>query len=634
MLEAIRERTKGWLAKVILALITVPFALFGIDQYLQGAGSNVPIAKVDGEVITVQEFGTALQNLRNRLQSEGQTDLSILERPELRQSVLDKLINDKLLYTEVRRANFNISDDQLSQYITSMPEFADAGGKFSEETYYQLLTQNRLTIKGFEEMIRQDLKAQQAREGFASLAYIPDSLADQTLKVELQEREVSVAEIKTSDFLAEVVVEPAQVAEYYEKNKERFQIPEQVQLEFVLMSANTLLPKMQVSEEEMKKFYDDNADKFQGDEERRASHILIGFGLSPTPEAKEEARNKALQVLEEVKKNSDQFAELAKKYSQDPGSAANGGDLGMFGRGVMVKAFDDAVFSMTPGAVSDLVESEFGYHIIKLTEISGEAQSFASVAPQIRGELIYQKAQAKFTENAEDFSNIVYEQSASLEPAAKAFDLEIQKTPWMSREDVARVFKSDKLRDLVFSEEVLKEGRNTEAVEVAPNSLMVARVVEHKPTAPRTFEEVQAGIEEFLRVEAAAKIAIKNGEAALAELRQGKEPKGLDWIPPVVVDRKDAQGLTDLTMTNAFKVKTDTLPAYTGVADANKGFLLIKVSAVGNTLLDDESERQTAKIELQAALAAEYVDAYLKSLRNKNKVTVNQQLLQSGVNNE
>lgn len=632
MLEAIREGTKGWLAKVILALITVPFALFGIDQYLQGAGSNVPIAKVDGQAITVQEYGTALQNLRNRLQSEGQTDLSVLDRPELRQSVLDKLINDKLLYTEVRRANFNISDEQLSKYITSMPEFAGADGKFSEEIYYQLLTQNRMTLKSFEETIRQDLKAQQAREGLASLAYIPDSLADQTLKIELQDREVSIAEIKTAEYLSDVTIEPAQVTEYYEKNKDKFQVPEQVQLEFVLMSANTLLPKMQVTEDEIKKFYDDNADQFQGDEERRASHILIGFGLSPTPAAKEEARNKALQVLDEVKKNPDQFAALAEKYSQDPGSAANGGDLGMFGRGVMVKTFDDAVFSMTPGAVSDLVESEFGYHIIKLTEISGEAVSLASVAPQIRGELIYQKALAKFTENAEDFSNIVYEQSTSLEPAAKKFELEIQKSPWMSREDVARVFKSDKIRDQVFADDVLKDGRNTEAVEVAPNSLMVARVTDYKPSAPRTFEEVQSGIEEFLRVEAAAKIAIKKGEDALAALRDGKEPE-LDWIPPVVVDRKDAQGLSDLTMNHAFKVKTDTLPAYAGVADANKGFLLIKVSAVGNSLLEEESERQSAKVELQAALAAEYVDAYLKSLRVKNKVTINQQLLQSDTNN-
>ena len=632
MLEAIRARTKGWLAKVILALITVPFALFGIDQYLQGAGSNVPIAKVGGDAITVQEFGNALQNLRNRLQSEGQTDLTILDRPELRQSVLDKLINDRLLSVEVKRANFSISDEQLSQYITSMPEFS-VDGKFSEELYYQLLTQNRLTLKDFESSIRQDLKAQQAREGFASLAYVPDSLVEQTLKAELQEREVSVAEIKTADYLSEVSIEAAQVQEYYEKNKDRFQVPEQVQLEFVLMSANTLLPTMQVTEDEVKRFFDDNADQFQGDEERRASHILIGFGLSPTPAAKEDARSKAEQILEEVKKNPEQFAEQARKHSQDPGSAQNGGDLGMFGRGVMVKSFDDAVFSMTPGAISDLVESEFGYHIIKLTEISGEAVSLASVAPQIRGELIYQKALAKFTENAEDFSNIVYEQSTSLEPAAKAFGLDIQKTPWMSREDVARVFKSDRMRDLVFSEEALKDGRNTEAVEVAPNSLMVARVAEYKPAAPRTFEEVKSGIEEFLRVEAAAKIAIAKGEAALADLRAGKEAKDLDWIPPVVVDRKNAQGLTDLTMSNAFKIKTDTLPAYAGVADTNKGYLLIKVSGVNANLPEDENDRQAAKIEMQAALAAEYVDAYLKALRAKGNVSVNQQLMQSGRDN-
>lgn len=632
MLEAIRERTKGWLAKVILALITIPFALFGIDQYLQGAGSNVPIAKVDGDAITVQEFGNALQNLRNRLQSEGQTDMTILDRPELRQSVLDKLINDRLLSAEVKRANFSISDEQLSQYITSMPEFS-VDGKFSEELYYQLLTQNRLTLKDFESSIRQDLKAQQAREGFASLAYIPDSLVEQTLKAELQEREVSVAEIKTADYLSEVSIEAAQVQEYYEKNKDRFQVPEQVQLEFVLMSANTLLPTMQVTEEEVRKFFEDNADKFQGDEERRASHILIGFGLSPTPAAKDEARSKAEQILEEVRKNPEQFAELAKKHSQDPGSAQNGGDLGMFGRGVMVKSFDDAVFSMAPGAISDLVESEFGYHIIKLTEISGEAVTLESVAPQIRGELIYQKALAKFTENAEDFSNIVYEQSTSLEPAAKAFSLDIQKSPWMSREDVARVFKSDRMRDQVFSNDVLKDGRNTEAVEVAQNSLMVARVADYKPAAPRTFEEVRSGIEEFLRVEAAAKIAIAKGEAALADLRAGKEAKDLDWIPPVVVDRKNAQGLTDLTMSNAFKIKTDTLPAYAGVADTNKGFLLIKVSAVNANLPEDENARQAAKVEMQTALAAEYVDAYLKALRAKGEVSVNQQLMQSGADN-
>src|SRR3989344_3808858 len=497
MLEAIRERTKGRLAKIILALIIIPFALFGIDTYLQNAGSNVPVAKVSGETITVQEYSNALQNLRNKLQSEGKVDPAMLDKTEVRQLVLDRLISDRLLSKEVKRAKFNISDEQLSNYIIGLPEFTQ-DGQFSQELYDRILSQNRMSPTQFENARRADLKAQQAKEGLASLAFIPPSVAEQTLKIEHQSREVSVAEIKTKDFISQVKIDPAQVKAYYEKNKDKFRKPEQVKLEFVLMSANTLIPGMQVTEDEAKKFYADNAEKFQGDEQRRASHILIGFGVSASPQVKQEAKNKAEAVLAEVKKKGSDFEALAKKYSQDPGSAEKGGDLGLFGRGAMVKPFEDAVFSMAPGAVSDLVESEFGYHIIKLTEIKGAAQGFDSVKTNIRAELMYQKALVKFSEQTENFSNMVYEQSASLEPAAKAFGLQIQKTDWLSREDGAKFFKNDKLMDKIFADEVLKEHRNTEAIEVAANSLLSARVVDYKAAAPRTFDEVKGGIEDFL----------------------------------------------------------------------------------------------------------------------------------------
>lgn len=626
MLEAIRERTKGRFAKIILALIVIPFALFGIDTYLQNAGSNVAIAKVAGETITVQEYSNALQNLRNKLQSEGKVDPAMLDKPEVRQLVLDRLITDRLLSKEVKRAKFNISDEQLSNYVIGLPEFTQ-DGQFSQELYDRILSQNRMSPTQFENARRADLKVQQAREGLASLAFIPATVAEQTLKIEHQSREVSVAEIKTKDFISQVKIDPAQVKAYYEKNKDKFRKPEQIKLEFVLMSANTLIPGMQVTEDEAKKFYADNAEKFQGDEQRRASHILIGFGLSATPQAKQEAKKKAEAVLAEVKKQGSNFEALAKKYSQDPGSAEKGGDLGVFGRGAMVKPFEDAVFSMAPGAVSDLVESEFGYHIIKLTEIKGAAQDFDSVKTNIRAELMYQKALAKFSEQTENFSNMVYEQSASLEPAAKAFGLQIQKTDWLSRADGAKFFKNDKLMDKIFADEVLKEHRNTEAIEVAPNSLLSARVVDYKAEAPRTFDEVKGGIEDFLKLEEASKLAIQEGESALASLRQGKEIKSLEWIPPVVVDRKNAQGLTELTMAQVFKIDASKLPAYVGVADNNKGYLLIKVSGVNNTLVSDETEKQSAQSELQSALAAEYISAYVKSLRAKGEVSINTQLM-------
>ncbi len=633
MLEAIRERSKGWLAKIILAAITIPFALWGIDSYMHQAGSNVAIAKVDGDSVTVQQYGNALQNLRSQLQAEGKMDPAMLDNPEVKQSVLDRLITIKLLNAEVNRAKFMIGDEQLAKYLVTLPEF-QKDGQFSQEMYDKILAQNRLSPSQFESSMRNDLLMQQARQGLASLAYIPHALVEQTLKIEHQKRKVSVAEIKTADYLSQVKIGPEQVKAYYEKHKDKFRVPEQVKLEFVLLSANTLIPGMQVSEDETKKFYTENASKFQGDEQRRASHILTGFGVSATPQAKLEARKKAEQVLAEVKKNPEKFKELAKKYSQDPGSAEKGGDLGMFSRGSMVKPFEDAVFSMKPGAISGLVESEFGYHIIKLTEIKGQSQTYDSVKPQIRAELMYQKALAKFSEQAENFSNMVYEQSSSLQPAAKAFGLQVQTSDWLSREAGAKFFKSDKLMSMVFTDEVLKERRNTEAVEVSPNALVAARVVDYKAAAPRTFDEVKGGIEGYLKLEQAAKLAIQKGEATLASLRQGKAVESLEWTPPVVVDRKNAQGLTDLTMAQVFKIDASKLPAYAGVADNNQGFLLIKVTQVNDALSGDESEKKSAEMELQAALASEYVAAYVKSLKEKSEITVNNQLMNSNLANQ
>ncbi len=626
MLEAIRERSKGWLAKLILTLITVPFALFGIDAYLRDAGSNASVAKVNGSAISVQEYGNAIQNLRNKLQSEGQKDLTILDNPEVKQSVLDRLITSRLLSAEAKNSHFKITNEQLGAYLIGLPEFQE-NGKFSQEQYDKILSQNQLSPTQFENRMRNDLLVDQVRQGLISLAYQPHAIEDSILKTENQQREVSVAEIKATDFVSEAKVTPEEIKSYYEKNKENFRVPEQVKLEFVMFSANNLIPKMQVSEDESKKYFQENSAKFQGDEQRRASHILISFGVGATEQAKADAKKKAEQILAEVKKSPQKFADFAKKYSQDPGSAEKGGDLGLFGHGAMVKPFEDAVFSMKPGEISDLVQSEFGYHIIKLTEISGESQSYDALKPKIAGELMYQKALSKFSEEAENFSNKVYEQSNSLKPAADEFGLQVQTTGWLSKEEGAKFFKNDKLINLVFTDEVLKDKRNTEAVEVSSNTLVSARVVDYKPSAPRTFDEVKGGIEDFLKLEQAIKLAQQKGSATLSDLKNGKDDPKLEWIPSVVVDRKNAQGLTDLAMSNVFKVDTSKLPAYEGVIDNKKGYLLIKVLNVTEGKLSDDTDKNASLIGLRSALASEYANAYIKSLRNKAKLTINQQLM-------
>lgn len=632
MLDTIRSLAKGWVGKALLALITIPFALFGIDSYLNDAGGNVPIAEVNGNSISVQEYSYAMQNLRNRLQAEGKVDAAQLESPEVKQMVLDQLINKQLLSSEIKNANFAISESQLATYITGMPEF-QADGQFSEDAYYQALEQNGLTPTKFEAAIRSDLLAQQANDGFAKLAFSAKNRAEEAYKLNNEQRTVTVAEIKTKDFMNQVNVDSKEVKAYYEANKAKLLLPEKVKIEFILLSANSLISGITVSDDEVKQFYDENIEKFQGTEERRASHILIGFGVNATAEQKAAAKDKAAGILDALRKSPARFEELAVKESQDPGSAAKGGDLGSFGRGAMVKPFEDTAFGLKVNEISDLVESEFGYHIIKVTEITGEGADFNALKPQIKGDLLFQKAQAKFTEKAEEFSNMVYEQSGSLEPIAKSFGTEVIKSDWITREEGAKYFKNDKIMNVIFSDEVLKERRNSEAVEVSPNNLVSARVVDYQAATTRTFDEVKGGIEELLKLEAAAKLAIAKGEAALKALQAGQDPSDLDWISEVSVDRKNAQGLTDLAMTQVFKTNVKTLPAYSGAADAKQGYLLVKVSEVILPSLDDADTKKQANLEFNDALAAEYLTAYKQSLRLKNKVKVNQKLLAGPANN-
>jgi len=626
MLDSIRSVAQGWVGKALLALITIPFALFGIDSYLSQAGNNVAVAKVNGSDISIQEYSNALQNLRNRLQSEGKVDQAELDNPQVKFMVLNQLINQQLLEKEIKNTNYAISDAQLATYITGMPMF-QKDGKFSQELYDELLQQNKLTPKKFEASVRSDLLTQQAQEGIAKLGFISNARADNTLKLLKQKRLVTVSEIKTKDFIDQVKIEPAQVKAYYEQHKDKLRTPEQVKIEFLLLSASSLVPTIKVDDDDVKKFYNENASKFQGNEQRRASHILIGFGVSATSEQKQVAKAKAEALLATIKKNPKSFEELAIKNSQDPGSATKGGDLGSFGRGAMVKPFEDAAFGMKVGQVSDLVESEFGYHIIKLTEITGQSSDFESLKPQIKAELIFQKAQAAFTEKAESFSNTVYEQSESLLPAAKTFGGQVQTSDWSSREDVAKFFKNDKIVNAIFSSESVKDRRNTEAIEVSPNNLVSARVLDYKPSAPKSFDEVKAGIEGVLKLEAATKLAVAKGEAALKSLSQGKEVADLEWIPEVTVDRKTAAGLTQMAMTQIFKTDTGKLPAYSGLADSKQGYLLVKVISVDNSVTGDDEAVRNAKAELGAALADEYLAAYKQSLREKAKIKVNQKLL-------
>ena len=631
MLEKFRSYAQTKAAKIILALILVPFALFGIDSYLNQAGNNLSIAKVNGYKIALPEYNRAIENVRNRIMSEGKkVDPAMFDSFEFKESVIDGLITKQLLNNDIKKSRFRITDQQLSQYIIGMPEF-QKDGKFSQEIYDKVLQNNQLTPKKFEESIRNDLLIQQVRDGLQKLTFIPPNNLAETLKATSQQREISIAEFKTKEYMTKANIAEKDMQAFYDQNKSKFLAPEQVKAEFVVFSLANILPTINVTEDEIKSFYKANADKYQNQQQREASHILIAASKNAPPAEKAKAKAKAEDVLNQVRKNPKQFEELATKYSQDPESAKKGGDLGSFSRGMMVKPFDDAVFSMKVNEISNIVESDFGYHIIKLTKIIGEGGGFDAMRPQIKAELIYQKGQEKFAALAEEFSNKVYEQSSSLDAVSKRFNLPIQKTDWISRKDSDKFFKNEALMSALYSKESIKDHRNTEAIEVTPNNLISARVVDYKAQSTKPFADVKKNIEDYLKFESAKKMVASEGEVALKSLTDAS--RKIEWQPATLVDRKNTKGLSDAVVNHAYKMPTDKLPSYSGFIDGNNGYVIVKVNKVSFPNDSNEENKQAFASDYSEALSAEYLSAYLKGLKAKASVSVNQKFFETSQKN-
>ena len=631
MLEKFRSYAQTKAAQVILALILIPFALFGIDSYLNQAGNNLSIAKVNGYKIALPEYNRAIENVRNRMMSEGKkVDPAMFDSFEFKESVVDGLISKQLVNNDIKKSKFKITDQQLSQYIIGMPEF-QKDGKFSQELYDKVLQSNQLTPKKFEESIRNDLLIQQVRDGLQKLTFIPPNNLAETLKATSQQREISVAEFKTKEYMAKANIAEKEMQAFYDQNKSKFLAPEQVKAEFVVFSLASILPTINVTEDEIKTFYKTNSDKYQNQQQREASHILIAASKNAAPAEKAKAKAKAEELLSQIRKNPKQFEELATKYSQDPESAKKGGELGAFGRGMMVKPFDDAVFSMKVNEISNIVESDFGYHIIKLTKIIGEGGSFDSMKPQIKAELIYQKGQEKFAALAEEFSNKVYEQSSSLDAVSKKFNLPIQKTDWISRNDSDKFFKNETLMNALYSKESIKDHRNTEAIEVTPNNLISARVVDYKAQSTKPFTDVKKNIEDYLKFEAAKKTVASEGEAALKTISDTS--RKIDWQPAVLVDRKNTKGLSEAVINHAYKMPTDKLPSYSGFVDGNNGYVIVKVNKVSFPNDNNEENKKAFALDYTEALTSEYLSAYLKGLKAKASVSVNQKFFEAAQKN-
>ncbi|HJT50740.1 MAG TPA: SurA N-terminal domain-containing protein [Nitrosospira sp.] len=614
---------KRRIVQIILALATLPFLFWGIESYRSGDGED-NVAFAAGEKISRQEFDQALRNQKENMRAAmGESfNEALMERPEVRAAVLDGLIRQRLLRHEAARVGLAVPDAQLVEMIQNIADFQE-DGSFSKQRYEELLRGQGMSPPAFEARVRQELMRQQLLAPFTENAFVSNLVAERVMRLSDEKREVSLLRIQPEQFLSQMKPDDAAIKAYYEAHKADFQLPEQVRVEYVVLSLDELAKQSQVSTDEATAYFETHLDEFGQPEERRASHILISAPSSVTAAERAAARVKAEQLLAEIKQDPERFADLARQHSQDPGSAPAGGDLGFFGRNMMTKSFEDAVFQMKPDQVSGLVETEHGFHIIKLAEIKGGKQAnFKDVKSQVEQEVKKQKAAKLFGEMADNFSNTVYEQSDSLKPAAENFGLTIQQSGWIGRSGgKPPYFTNERLLMAIFSDDAIKDKRNTEAVEVSPNTLVSARVLEYKPATTPSLAELRDKIADRVAREEASKAALSEGKEKLAELQKGKD-EVVKWGASQQVSRKEPQGLDNETVQAVFKAEATGLPSYYGLPNSQGGFTLIRVERVIERGQPDPAEQKAFTGQLQQLLAQEELSSYLESIKKRYDVSV------------
>lgn len=599
MLQAFRDH-KRWLMFIAMVLIIPSFVVTGIYSYNHMTQADNSIAKVGEVSITPEMFDRAKREQleRYRQQMGDQFRAGMLDTPEAREAILRMLMDDAAVSQMVAKEHVDVSEAQAVALIKN----ADAlkkDGKFSPELYERFLQSQGKSDQQFVAEIRRDLSKETLLTGVTATYPVPPAVVEHLHKIITEQREVQTMVFNVDQYLGDVKVMPEEVRAYYDQHQKEFLAEEHLTAEYVVLSPDDFKAGIKPNEEEIRGYYEQNKNNFTTPEERRASHILIAFG-----DDKAASKKKAEDVLAKAKANPADFAKLATEFSSDPGSAAQGGDLDYFGRGMMVKPFEDATFTAKKGDIVGPVESDFGWHIIYVTDIRPSAvRPFEAVRSDIEAEYIGQMALREFSEKAEDFTNIVYEQADSLEPVAKKFGLTIHKADNVTRagvtDEALKGLFNEHMIDNLYGDECLKEKRNSSAVEVGSNKLVAARVVKHFPTAVRPFDDVKAEIADGIKLRKAAELAKAAGEKKLAEVRASKSLDG--FSAPVWVSRQRTLGHPAELVDRMVALPADKLPAYTGMAVEGGAYIIGFVKG---------TKVQTPKPEELKSLAREFATIY------------------------
>ncbi len=584
MFEFVRKHTK--IMMFLMFLLIIPsFVLFGVDGYKQYRDKGQAVARVNGDDITQAEWDAAHKGEIDRIRSQRpEIDVKLLDSPEARYASLERIVRDRVLVVAVDKLKLQTSDGKLARELQQDPTIASLrlpNGTLDKDRYKQLAAAQGLTPEGFEARVRRDLSLTQVQGTIANSGFASPKQASVSLGAYFERREIQFVRFAPADFAAKITPTDADLDAFYKGNPAQFKAAESANIEYVVLDLEAVKKSITLNEADLKTYYEQNQARLSGAQERRASHILINAAKDAPAADREKAKARATELLASVRAAPTTFADIAKKNSQDAGSAPSGGDLDFFGRGAMVKPFEDAAFAMKKGDISDVVESDFGYHIIQVTDIKEPKQkSFDELRAGMESDLKAQQAKVKYAELAEVFTNTVYEQADSLKPVADRLKLEVKTATGLARQAVpgaTGVLTNAKLLAAIFSPDSIDKKRNTEAVEAGGNQMVAARITQYSPVKTLDFADVRSVVKDRVIAQKSVELAKKEGEEKLTAWKANAA--AATFPPAATVSRDQPQNTPPQVLDAALRADGAALPLMTGVDLGPQGYAIVRVIA-------------------------------------------------------
>ena len=627
MFEFIRKHSK--IVMVLLFLLIIPsFVMFGVDGYRRSAEEGKAVAVVDGSDVTQAEWDEAHRITVERARSQSPNlDARFFDSPEAKYATLERLVRERVLRAAADKFHLAPSESRLAgtlQQDPSISQLRGADGKLDIAQYRQILAAQGMTPESYEARVASEMAMRQVLEGVSSSSIATQAQADAVLSSFFQQRNIQVALFKASDYVAKAVPTDDDLQKYYDAHQARFRRAEQADVEYVVLDIDAIKQGIVPAEADLRAFYEQNQARLVGQEERRASHILLTVPKDAPQAERDKIKAHAAQLLADVRKNPGSFASVARKESQDPGSAAQGGDLNFFARGAMVKPFEDAAFSMKKGDISDVITTDFGYHILQLTDIKTQRQrSFEEVRPELEAQFRQQEAQKRFAEVAETFTNTVYEQADSLKPVADKLKL-----PLRTATNVGRVptgsqtgaLANPRLLTALFSPDAVEKKRNTEAVEIGPSQLASARIVKYTPARTPPFADVRDEVRALWVSEKSIALAKQDGEAKLAAWKTA--PAGATLAPAVNVSRTEGAQQAPAVVAAAMRAPSASLPAWVGAETGTGAYAVIRVNKIEARVATPANDPAVERAQVAQAWGSAESNAYYDWLRTRMKVQI------------